>query len=66
MWDHGINLFVESDKFPRYIGIPKCEKNKSFWETLAQIKFLFSRNSYVCPIWIFKFDTVNNWLIKLS
>jgi hypothetical protein len=24
---------------------------------LLKIKFLFSRNNYVCPIWIFIFDT---------
>jgi hypothetical protein len=39
----------------KYINFLKV---KSFVETLLSIiRYLFSRNSYVCPIWIFKFDT---------
>jgi hypothetical protein len=33
---------------------------------LAIIKYIFSRNSYVCPIWIFIYDTYLAYLYSVG
>jgi hypothetical protein len=40
------------------IYVPTCEKQKFFFgNILIKIKFIFSRNSHLSPIWIFLFGT---------
>jgi hypothetical protein len=49
--DHVIEISFRVRKFLD-IHIPNCEKH-----LLPKITFLISRNSYLCPIWIFILDT---------
>jgi hypothetical protein len=59
-WNHVIQISIRQMYF-FITNFPNSEKLNSYVETITpynQILYLFSRNSYVCPIGIFIFDTV--------
>ncbi len=52
LWDHVIQISTRLMNF-QYIFLPNYEKLNLFWKHLLPIiKYLLSRNSYVCPIWL--------------
>ncbi len=56
-WDHVIQILFRVMHF-QLICFQLWKVKKHFWNSLhLKIKFLFSMNSYVCPMWIFIFDT---------
>ncbi len=59
------NLVWNGEYF--WINIPNSENLKSCFETfLLKIKLLLLRNSYICPIWSFIFDTDQGTNVQCS
>ncbi len=52
-----VQISFKSEEFSGHIFPTVKGKNLFQKHLLLKIKFLYLRNSYICPIWIFIFDT---------